>query len=91
MLITVIALSLVLVLIAVVGLSLNIIFRKNGQFPETEIETNPDMKKLGITCARHDDLQAHQQSRLGKDHLDHGTGHHGCGSGCCCSSIDSCR
>jgi hypothetical protein len=49
------------------------------------------MKKLGITCARHDDLQAHQQSRLGKDHLDHGTGHHGCGSGCCCSSIDSCR
>ena len=28
----------------------NIIFRKNGKFPETEVSRNENMRKLGIKC-----------------------------------------
>ena len=42
--------ALLLVGISVIGLCFNIIFRKNGQFPETEISNNKEMKKLGIRC-----------------------------------------
>lgn len=48
--------SLVLVGLCVVGLCFNIIFRKNGQFPQTEIENNDEMKKLGIKCAKQEEI-----------------------------------
>ncbi|MBO8453317.1 MAG: hypothetical protein IAC07_01170, partial [Bacteroidetes bacterium] len=47
--------ALLLVGISVIGLCFNIIFRKNGQFPDTEISHNPAMKKLGIRCAKEDE------------------------------------
>lgn len=40
-----------------VGLAFNIIFRKNGQFPETEISRNKNMKKLGIHCVKEDEMR----------------------------------
>ena len=40
-----------------IGLCFNIIFRKNGQFPETEISNNKEMKKLGIRCAKEEELR----------------------------------
>ena len=33
----------------------NIIFRKNGKFPETEISRNENMRKMGIKCMREQD------------------------------------
>lgn len=33
-------------------LSFNIIFRKDGKFPETEIGHNKEMRKLGLKCAK---------------------------------------
>ena len=48
--------ALILVGLCVVGLCFNIIFRKDGKFPETEIENNVQMKKLGIKCAKAEEM-----------------------------------
>jgi hypothetical protein len=49
---TVLFLSIILVALCVILLSFNIIFRKNGKFPETEIGHNKDMRKMGLKCAK---------------------------------------
>lgn len=49
--------TLILVALCVMGLCFNIIFRKNGQFPQTEIENNDNMKKLGIKCAKQEEMK----------------------------------
>ncbi len=43
--------------LCVIGLCFNIIFRKDGKFPETEISSNREMRKLGIRCAKEDELR----------------------------------
>ena len=47
--------ALVLVGFGVLGMCFNIIFRKNGQFPQTDVGSNENMKKLGIRCMREED------------------------------------
>ena len=49
--------AVVFVGIAVLGLGFNIFFRKGGKFPDTEIGSNPAMKKLGIKCAKEEELE----------------------------------
>lgn len=49
--------ALVLVGLCVFGLCFNIIFRKDGKFPDTEVSSNKDMKKLGLKCAKEDELR----------------------------------
>lgn len=49
--------ALVVVGLAVIGLCFNIIFRKDGHFPDTEIEHNENMKRLGIRCAKMEEMQ----------------------------------
>ena len=49
--------ALILVGLCVIGLGFNIIFRKNGKFPETEIENNKEMRKRGIRCAREEEMR----------------------------------
>ena len=44
--------------LCVLGLGVSIFFRKDGHFPETDISKNKDMKRLGITCPREDELRA---------------------------------
>ena len=44
--------------LCVLGLGVGIFFRRNGHFPETDISKNKDMKRLGITCPREDELRA---------------------------------
>jgi len=48
--------ALILIGLCVIGLCFNIIFRKDGKFPETEIENNVQMKKLGIKCAKAEEM-----------------------------------
>ena len=47
--------ALVLIGFGVAGMCFNIIFRKNGQFPQTDVGSNDNMKKLGIRCMREED------------------------------------
>ena len=49
--------ALTLVGLCVFGLCFNIIFRKNGKFPETEIENNIEMRKRGIKCAKEEEIK----------------------------------
>ena len=43
---------LAIVAICFLGLGFNIFFRKGGKFPETEISSNKEMKKLGLQRPR---------------------------------------
>ncbi len=43
--------------LCVLGLGFNIFFRKNGKFPQTEISANEDMRRLGIKCAKEEELE----------------------------------
>ncbi|MBR5199984.1 MAG: hypothetical protein IKW20_09220 [Bacteroidales bacterium] len=49
--------ALLLVALCVFGLCFNIIFRKDGKFPETEIENNKEMRKRGIKCAKEEEIK----------------------------------
>lgn len=91
MFVAVLIVSVILVLIAFLGLGLNIFFRKNGRFPDTEISSNPAMKNLGITCAKQDEL-TESGNPLTSD------GYSGkqsqppmrdCGYGCSCAALES--
>lgn len=57
--------AVVLVGLCVFGLCFNIIFRKDGKFPETEIEKNKEMRKRSITCAKEEELKL--WGKKGKD------------------------
>lgn len=49
--------TLAIVALCVIGLCFNIIFRKNGRFPDTEVSSNKEMKKLGIRCAKEEEMR----------------------------------
>ena len=53
----VILLSVLILGLCVFGLCFNIIFRKDGRFPETEFSRNKEMRKRGILCIREQDEQ----------------------------------
>ena len=49
--------AIILIGLCVFGLCFNIIFRKDGNFPETEIERNKELRKRGITCAKEEEMK----------------------------------
>jgi len=49
--------AIILVGLCVIGLCFNIIFRKDGRFPETEISRNKEMRKRGIVCAKEEEMK----------------------------------
>ena len=51
----VILISIVVVALCVFGLCFNIIFKKNGQFPDGEISHNKELRKRGIVCMNEED------------------------------------
>ena len=72
--------AIVLVGLCVFGLCFNINFRKDGKFPETEIENNKEMRKRGIKCAKEDVLKLWvKKNPDGTPKCDEG------GCACCCS------
>jgi len=44
--------------IAFIGFATQILLKKGGLFPQTEINDNPAMQKLGITCVKCDDAKS---------------------------------
>lgn len=58
--------ALILIALCLVGLCFNIIFRKNGHFPDTEIESNENMKKMGIKCAKAEEMELWGKKNNGK-------------------------
>ena len=57
-----ILISVILLGLCMAGLALNILVKKNGQFPQTEIGQNPYMRKMGISCVKEDECAACSRS-----------------------------
>ncbi len=51
--------------ICIFGMCFNIIFRKNGEFPEYEVSKNKDMRAMGIKCMKEeeDDMFGNDRQR----------------------------
>ncbi len=90
MFLTVLIASLVIVGIAVLGLGLNIFFRKNGRFPDSEVGTNPNMRKMGLTCAKQDEIKSYRelQGRTYKNGTKANDAQRDCGFGCSCAAVE---
>ncbi|MBQ8839024.1 MAG: hypothetical protein IJ005_06865 [Bacteroidales bacterium] len=73
--------ALILVGLCIFGMCFNIIFRKNGKFPETEIEKNMEMRKRGIKCAKEEEIKLWGRKN-GKDASCGDIGCSDCGAGC---------
>ena len=76
--------SVILIAICVFGLCFNIIFRKDGKFPETEIENNKEMRKRGIKCAKEEDIRIWGQKDKDGNTVS-------CDEGGCGSCASSCK
>lgn len=50
-----ILLTIVIIAFCILGLSFNIIFKKNGKFPDGEIGHNKALRKKGINCMKTDE------------------------------------
>ena len=61
MLLNLLIISVVLLTVAMIGLSFNILFRKKGKFPAYRVGHNPEMRKIGITCVKHEEIRCHRQ------------------------------
>lgn len=47
--------------LCLIGMCFNILFRKDGKFPEYEVGSNREMKKLGIMCFKDEDALLHEK------------------------------
>ena len=61
----------VIVAVSFLAMGISIFVRKDGKFPTFEIGKNKEMKKLGITCAKHDELKCFNRLKKG-DRRDRG-------------------
>lgn len=59
----VILLAIGLMAIVVAGLATQILFKKNGKFPDTHIGSNKYLKSQGISCAQTEDKMEQSKAR----------------------------
>jgi hypothetical protein len=57
---SVIAISVLLLGLGVLGMAITIVLKKDGKFPDTEVSHNENMRKLGITCEKCDEMKSCQ-------------------------------
>jgi hypothetical protein len=65
----VLIMAFLLVGLAFLGLAFRILFVRGGRFPQTSVGKNRQMRELGITCVKHDEISCHKR----------GGGNAGCG------------
>lgn len=79
--------ALVFIGISILLLSISILFKKDGKFPDTEIDNNTAMLKKGIKCAKHEEIKMWRKKGVKDASCDSGVcGPGGC-DGCAFSSI----
>lgn len=49
--------AILIIAVAFVFLAIRMLVRKNGKFPETEVGRNKEMRKLGIQCAKAEEIK----------------------------------
>jgi len=57
--------TVILVGLCLLGLCINIIFKKDGKFPDGEISHNKELKKRGIMCAQAEERILWSKKRAG--------------------------
>ncbi|NLA50366.1 MAG: hypothetical protein GX876_13025 [Bacteroidales bacterium] len=65
MFVKLLAISILFLGLALSGLSLSILLKPGGRFPETHVGKNKEMRKLGIKCSKHVDTGCVPCSRTG--------------------------
>jgi len=73
-------LAVILVALAALLLGIKIffsklLFQKEGKFPITSVGHNPEMRKIGITCVKHEEIKCHTKAKKGIENN---------GKGCSC-------
>jgi hypothetical protein len=53
--------SVILLGVAMLGMMLNILVRKKGKFPEYRVGHNRNIRKMGITCVKHEEIRCHKE------------------------------
>lgn len=52
-----IGLSALILLVALTGMAVKIIFHKSHKFPETSAGHNKELRKRGVTCPKHEEIK----------------------------------
>ena len=47
--------SIILLALCVAGMAISILLKKNGSFPNTEVGSNPNLRKLGLRCPKEEE------------------------------------
>ena len=71
-------------------LCFNIIFKKDGKFPDTEIEHNKEMRKRGIQCAKIEEKKIWGKKNNRNNRGKNDKGHEGHQTNDCTSDCGSC-
>jgi len=61
-------LTLAVIALCVFGMCFNIIFRKDGEFPEYEVSKNKDMRRMGIRCMHEQEAEIHGRKEKAPEH-----------------------
>lgn len=73
-------LAVILIGLSLIGLCFNIIFRKNGKFPDGEISHNKALTKQGIQCAKVEERKLWRKKSKNRENCS-GDDCEGCGCG----------
>lgn len=57
-------LILVILLPAILLMGYKVFFTKEGKFPPTHVDSNPEMRKRGIKCVRTQDREARKKEKF---------------------------
>lgn len=61
---TTLLITVIILVICVVLMSVKILFKKGGTFPNTHVESNAALREKGICCARTQDKQESRRKNL---------------------------
>jgi hypothetical protein len=61
MFLKILLMALVLLSISMLGMMLTILVKKKGKFPAYQVGHNKDMAKLGLKCAKHEEIRCHNK------------------------------
>lgn len=64
---TIVLMSFAVLLIGLKIFFNKLLFNKQGKFPITSVGHNPEMKKLGISCVKHDEIKCFTKTKKGID------------------------
>jgi hypothetical protein len=65
LLLSIVLMALVVLLMGIRIFFNKIFFNKQGKFPITAVGHNPEMKKLGISCVKHDEIKCFTNAKKG--------------------------